>query len=106
LKETKEILEFTQQYKEEGDYILQFMKETTQESKTKHIFTHVLYNFYKNWMKQNYPNEDVVNNRIFCNNLKKMYPNNFIGQVYINGIQKWGIKNIILKKSDINSDSD
>lgn len=68
------------------------MKENTEESKIKHTFTSTLYNLYKNWMKQNYSNENVLNNRSFCNSLKKLYPNHTIGQLHINGNHGWVLK--------------
>ncbi len=107
LKETKSILEFTQQHKESGDYILQFMKEHTQESKTKHTFTSVLFSLYASWMKRNhYPDEYVGNNRTFCTALGKIYPNNNICKIKVKGISGYGIKNIILNSvlDDINDD--
>ena len=52
---TENILEWTNQYKEDTDLYLSFLNECTEESDT-HISTIELYEKFKSWFKINNPN--------------------------------------------------
>jgi phage/plasmid-associated DNA primase len=94
LKPTNNILKWTDQYKEETDMYLQFLNENTEESTT-HIKTTELYDYFKNWFKQNNPNTKIPSNREFITNIKKYKT---IEHVKISGSSSYGIKNLQYKE--------
>ena len=56
LKPTKNILKFTQQYRETGDIYLKFLNECTQVSQT-NIHTSELYIRFKAWYIENFKSQ-------------------------------------------------
>lgn len=94
LTATDNILLWTNKYKEDTDMYLQFLNECTEESES-HLRSTVLYDTFKSWFKINNPNTKIPNNREFMSNLKKY--NKMAEHVKIDGITKYGIKNIKLK---------
>ena len=70
LKPTDKILEWTNLYKENTDIYLLFLNETTEEADT-NIHISELYDVFKHWYKDNYPNEKLPNNRTFLTGIKK-----------------------------------
>jgi phage/plasmid-associated DNA primase len=93
LKATKEILKWTNQYKEDTDDYLQFLNECTEENKDGHIHCSTLYEAFKVWFKINNPNTKIPSNKEFVNNLKK---NREICKVKVESNSQLGIKNMCL----------
>jgi P4 family phage/plasmid primase-like protien len=67
---TKNILKWTDQYKEDTDLYLQFLNECTEESTT-HIKTVDLYDRFKTWYKNSNPTKKIPSNREFCTGIRK-----------------------------------
>lgn len=102
LKPSKNVLKWTEMYKEEVDKYLIFLNECTEQSE-KHIANATLYDSFKTWFKNKYPGEKVANNREFLNGIRK---HKTIKQgVKINGKTYHGIKHLQLKieKSKFNN---
>jgi phage/plasmid-associated DNA primase len=98
-------LKFTKEYKDSGDYVLQFMKECTSKSEKKSIHISILFESYKRWLKRNYPKEDSGNNRSFSKSLRTLYPDNQFKNIGINGNPGLAIENISFNYDpDSNSD--
>jgi putative DNA primase/helicase len=93
LKLTKEILKWTDKYKEDTDLYLQFLNECTEES-INHIHCSTLYDVFKFWFKNNNPNTKIPSNKEFVNNLKKYKE---ILSVKVEGKAQLGIKLLQLK---------
>jgi phage/plasmid-associated DNA primase len=93
LKPTKEILTWTNQYKENTDIYLQFLNECTEESET-HIHTAILYESFKEWFKINNPGTKLPSNKNFTTNLKKYKK---IEAVRVDTKSSCGIKNLKIK---------
>lgn len=70
LKPTKDILQFTNEYKENADIYLSYLNENTEES-DKHISMKTLHANFTVWYKRNYPNRRVPDNREFLSGAKK-----------------------------------
>jgi phage/plasmid-associated DNA primase len=93
LKPTKEILKWTDQYKENTDLYLQFLNENTEENKDGHIHCSILYDTFKMWYKTNNPQTKIPGNKEFINNIKK---HKEAIKVKINGVVQLGIKKLKL----------
>ena len=63
------VLTWTNTYKEDNDKYLTFLNTCTEESET-HIFSSTLYNTFKIWCRENYPDEKIVNNKEFLKGIK------------------------------------
>ena len=97
LKTSENVLKWSQEYKEEVDKYFTFLSEMTEKSTT-HISSADLYDNFKLWFKNKYPNDRVHNNRDFCNGIKKYY--NIEKCVKIDGKVTTGIKNLALKNNE------
>jgi phage/plasmid-associated DNA primase len=102
LQPSKNVLEWTEMYKEEADKYLIFLNETTENSE-KHISNVILFNAFKFWFRDKYPGEKIPNNRDFLNGIKKH--KNIEKCIKINGKNTTGIKNMQLINNDDEFDS-
>lgn len=78
---------------------LLFMEECTEQSNT-HIHTSKLYESYKKWFSNNYPDDKLISNRAFINNIKTKYK--LYDNVRVPGITSpsTGFKYIALKNNN------
>lgn len=90
LKETKDILKFTKNYKETNDIYLQYIEERTEKSE-KHIHTSTLYADFKRWFVENNPRTKIPSNRVFVANLRNHM---IVEQVSVDNKSSTGVKNI------------
>jgi P4 family phage/plasmid primase-like protien len=98
LKIPQNVFEWTNLYKEDTDIYHTFLFDRTEESEI-HISMIDLYINFKDWFREAYPAERVPNNRDFFNGIKKhklIYKS-----IKFNKKTTSGIKNLILKKNDI-----
>ena len=93
LKPTENILKWTNQYKEDTDLYLQFLNECTEDNNDGHIHCSTLYTSFKEWYKNNNPQNKIPSNKEFLNNIKK---HKDVRKIKIAGIPQWGIKNLKL----------
>ena len=87
----KNVLEWTDMYKEEVDMYYNFLNDCTEEAET-HVSNVQLYIVFQEWFKKNYGNEKMPNNRGFLTGIRK-YKNIERG-LWIDGKSTTGIKNI------------
>lgn len=74
-----------------NDHYLEFLiKKTITAPNTKHIHCSTLYNKFKIWMNEKYPDEDLPNNKIFVGNIRK---HRVVTKIKINGNTQLGVKN-------------
>jgi len=97
LKPSKNVSIWTENYKEEVDKYLIFLNERTEECDT-HISNVDLYNDFKYWYRNKYPDGKIPNNRDFSAGIKKH--KNIDKSVKINGKTTSGIKNLKLRDDD------
>jgi phage/plasmid-associated DNA primase len=93
LKTTTNIMKWTDQYKENTDFYLQFLNECTEESPA-HIKTAEIYEHFKFWFKNNNPNTKIPSSREFILNIKKY---KIVTHIKINGSTYYGTKNLKIK---------
>jgi P4 family phage/plasmid primase-like protien len=89
---TKNILAWTEQYKENTDKYLSFLNENTIQSES-HVHIVMLYATFKEWYKTNNPNTKIPNNKDFVNGIKK-YKN--VEKVRVDDKVQLGIKQLDL----------
>jgi hypothetical protein len=94
LKVTKDILKWTDQYKEDTDLYLQFLNENTEDNEEGHIHCVVLYDVFKTWFKNNNPNTKMPSNKEFVSNLRK---HKTVKDVRIENKIKLGIPDLKIK---------
>lgn len=70
LKPTQNILKFTNDYKENADFYLNYLNENTEDSE-EHVSAKDLYSNFKIWYKENYPNRSIPHNKEFLSGIKK-----------------------------------
>lgn len=87
---TKNILKWTDQYKEETDIYLIFFNECTEEAET-HISKSSIYEAFKTWFVANNPKTRIPSNREFATSIKK---HKVIKKVRIGGSVVYGIENL------------
>ncbi|ATZ80785.1 D5 family helicase-primase [Bodo saltans virus] len=92
LNPTKNILKWTNQYKEDTDMYLQFLNSCTEPCDT-HIHCSELYEVFKTWFKNNNPQSKIPSNKEFVANLRK---HKDICKVLANGKSQIGVKNLKL----------
>jgi len=97
LKPSKNVLEWTEMYREEVDKYFVYLDECTEESET-HISNVELYNAFKNWFRDKYPGEKVPNNRDFIAGIRKH--KNVEKGVWVSGKSTPGVKHLKLKEQD------
>lgn len=68
---TPKILEFTNSYKDDVDTYLSFLNECTIESEDECVHISDLYSVFKNWFKNNNPNEKLPTSKNFNSGIKK-----------------------------------
>jgi P4 family phage/plasmid primase-like protien len=93
LKTTKNILKWTDQYKEDTNLYLQFLNENTEENKDGHIHCSILYATFKEWFRTNNPNTKIPSNKEFVNNIRKCKE---VIKINIDGLTQLGIRNLKL----------
>ena len=93
LKVTKNILKWTDKYKEDTDIYLSFLNENTEENLEGHIHCVELYGFFKLLFKRDNPNSKIPNNKDFVNGIKKYKK---IENIRIDTKIQLGIKNLKL----------
>jgi len=89
----KNVLEWTNMYKEEVDMYFNFLNDCTEEADT-HISNVQLYMVFQEWFKTNFGNDKMPSNRAFVSGIRK-YKNVEKG-VWIDGKTTTGIKNICI----------
>ena len=72
LELTVNILKWTNLYKENTDLYLNFLNERTKIGET-NVFIYDLYEIFKEWFKENYPQAKIPNKNIFTTGIKKHY---------------------------------
>jgi hypothetical protein len=70
LKPTKNVLEWTNMYKEEVDIYFNFLNDCTEDGET-HISNVQLYEIFKLWFKNKFGNEKIPSNRVFVSGVRK-----------------------------------
>jgi P4 family phage/plasmid primase-like protien len=96
LKPSKNVLEWTEMYKDDVDKYLTFLNDCTEESET-HVSNVDLYEAFKNWFKDKYPGDKVPNNRDFVAGVRR---HKDVERVKINGKSVGGIKHLKLIDED------
>lgn len=89
----KNVLEWTNMYKEEVDMYFNFLNECTEESES-NISNVQLYESFQYWFKKNYGNEKIPNNRGFLVGIRKY--KNIDKSIWVDGKTTTGIKNMKL----------
>jgi P4 family phage/plasmid primase-like protien len=89
----KNVLEWTNMYKEEVDMYFNFLNECTEESYS-NISNVQLYEAFQYWFKTNYGNEKIPNNRSFVSGIRKH--KNIEKNVWVDSKSTSGIKNLSL----------
>ena len=95
LPQNEQIEDLTNKINTENNKSLEFMINNTEISEGNNIHTQTLYDKFKDWFYDNYPNEKIPSNRLFLQNIKLNYA--VMEHVYINKKDSTGIKNIKLK---------
>ena len=91
----KNVLEWTNVYKEEVDIYFNFLNECIEESEN-NISNTEIYDAFQFWFKKNYGGEKIPNSRKFLIGIRKYY---YIEKsVWVNGKTTTGIKNVQLKE--------
>jgi len=85
-------LEFTNSYKDDVDTYLSFLNECTVESKDEYVHISDMYSQFKNWFKNNNPNEKLPGIKNFNNGIKKH--RNILKSVRIGTKVSTGIKDL------------
>ena len=91
LTPTKNILKWTNKYKEDTDIYLSFLNENTEDDENEKLHCVQLYALFKIWFKENNPNSKIPNNKEFVNGLRK---HKIVEKVRIETKISLGIKNI------------
>ena len=91
----EQIEELTNKINTENNKSLEFMTNKTEYKEGCNLHTQTLYDKFKEWHYNNYPNEKIPSNRIFLQNIKLNYI--IIDHVIINKKDSTGIKNISFK---------
>ena len=96
LPKNENILKFTEKVNNNNSPSLLFMQENTEPANT-HIHTSKLYTEFKIWFRKNYPEDKLLSNRGFINNLRPKY--HIYDSVKMPGIDHstTGIKNLKMK---------
>jgi P4 family phage/plasmid primase-like protien len=94
---TENMLALTNQYKENTDTYITFLNECTNPAEL-HIRTSTLYNAFKKWYSNNYPNMKCPSNKEFITNIKrhKVIEKIRDGTSVPNGIKNLQLKNMYL----------
>jgi P4 family phage/plasmid primase-like protien len=87
----KNVLEWTNMYKEEVDMYFNFLNDCTKEAET-HVSNVQLYMVFQEWFKTNYGNEKMPNNRGFLAGVRKY--KNIEKCIWVDGKTTTGIKNL------------
>lgn len=93
IKAPKNVLEWTNTYKEEVDMYFNFLNECTEESEI-HISNFQLYESFKIWFKNKFNNEKMPNNRGFLTGIRKH--KNVERSIWADGKTTTGVKNLQL----------
>lgn len=106
LEETKNVLSFTQEHREAGDYVLEFVKEFIEETndQKKGLHTKNLLLLFNKWLQEAYPNEKKMSSRDLNSCLRKIYPNSVVTNLIdVTGFGSgfgWGFGGVKLKASE------
>jgi phage/plasmid-associated DNA primase len=90
----KNVLEWTNMYKEEVDMYYNFLNDCTEDAET-HVSNVQLYMVFQEWFKKNYGNEKMPNNRGFLAGIRKY--KNIDKCIWVDGKTTTGIKNLSIK---------
>ena len=90
----KNVMEWTNMYKEEVDMYYNFLNDCTEESDT-HVSNVQLYTVFQEWFKKNYGNDKLPNNRIFVSGIRKH--KNVEKTVWIDDHNTSGVKRLSIK---------
>jgi P4 family phage/plasmid primase-like protien len=90
---SKNVLDWTNMYKEEVDLYFNFLNECTEDSND-NISNVQLYESFQYWFKKNYGNEKIPSNRTFVSGIRKH--KNIEKNVWVDGKSTSGIKNLSL----------
>jgi len=93
------IEELTNKINIENNKALEFMTQKTEISDESNVHTQILYNRFKDWFYENYPNEKIPSNRLFLQNIKLNYT--ICDNIVVNKRKSTGIKNLKIKSSEI-----
>jgi prophage antirepressor-like protein len=78
----------------ENNIIFVFLEQNTETSSRNHVHCVDLHNRYKDWSRNNYPNDQLLSNKSFANILRQYKE---LIDVKVNGKTKLGIKNLQFK---------
>jgi len=90
---TKSISKWTNKYQENTDVYLSFLIEKTKES-DEYILNTELYEYFKEWFRNNNPNTKIPKNRDFITGIKK---HKLVEQIQVNKERFYGIRNLEIK---------
>lgn len=93
----KEVEEFTEKYKNSYDMYYNYLMARTEKSDN-NIHLRTLYNDFKLWFKEDYPEKIPPSLNMFTKGLRKHYPDTH--NIMIDGVQQKGIKKLKLKTSN------
>ena len=99
LPNNEQIEELTHKINIENNKALEFMIQKTEISDDNHIHTQVLYDKFKDWLYENYPNDKIPSNRIFLQNIKLNYI--VCDNIIVNKKKSTGIRNLQIKNYEI-----
>ena len=99
LPNNEQIEELTNKINIENNTALEFMIQKTEISDDNHIHTQVLYEKFKDWFYENYPNDKIPSNRIFLQNIKLNYI--VCDNIIVNKKKSTGIRNLQIKNYEI-----
>jgi putative DNA primase/helicase len=89
------IEELTNKITIETNKILEFMNENTEKCDGINVHTQRLYDKFKDWFYQNYPDEKIPSNRYFLQNVKLNYE--VCDNIIVHDKKSTGIRNLKLK---------
>lgn len=93
LTETKNIINFTKEYKDSNDIYLQYSNEKLEKADS-HIFTSVIYEDFKSWFEKNNPKKAPPSYKIFIVGMRRHYT---VKKVRIDDYSASGIPNTCFK---------
>ena len=99
LPNNEQIEELTHKINIENNKALEFMIQKTEISDDNNIHTQVLYDKFKDWLYENYPNDKIPSNRIFLQNIKLNYI--VCDNIIVNKKKSTGIRNLQIKNYEI-----
>ena len=99
LPNNEHIEELTNKINIENNKALEFMTQKTEISDESNIHTQTLYEKFKDWFYEYYPNEKIPSNRLFLQNIKLNYT--VSDNIVVNKKKSTGIKNLKIKNPEI-----